>query len=228
LEKSKILSLDSKVKMAAGYNSCHLKRCFDLSSLLSHMYTLNDQQTEQEEVMEYAADTLLPRDLAEHLQERKLNRKQVIGTTGKLTGYLIGWSMNATGFFLAKALLLLGGSVNYWLAISLCFTCCAVVPLAGLADFRVNYKAGEGLEVDNAQSTIKVIFGLGSSAVTTYLSGQDYRFFQQVTQATIYEITEDIQVFEKQEPRSDAWAGAWGFAVLGAIALILLLGVFRK
>jgi hypothetical protein len=192
------------------------------------MYTLNEQQTEQEEIMEYAPDTLLPKDLAEHLQERKLHRKQVIGTTGKLTGYLVGWSMNATGFFLAKGLLLLGGGVNYWLAISLCFTCCAVVPLSGLTNFRVNYKAGEGLEVDNAQSTVKVVFGLGSSAITTYLAGQDYRYFQDITNTTIHEIAEDIQIFEKQEPRSDAWAGAWGFAVLGAIALVLLLGVFRK
>jgi hypothetical protein len=185
------------------------------------MFTEELEQDDQE----FAPDTLLPKDLAEHLEQRKQQRRDVIITTSKLTGYLVTWSMNATGYFLAKSLIYFGGSINFPIAIALCFTCCAIVPLTGLNDFRVNYK--DGIEIDNAQSTVKVAFGLGSAALTTYLAVKDFDHYQKMTNQTIEAITNDVRNFENQSPSVDPFSGMVTLGLIASAALLLLLMVFK-
>jgi hypothetical protein len=115
--------------------------------LISEITMAYDTDDGQEEILsEIAPDTPLPKNLLEHLESRKKQRKEVINTTEKLSRFFVGWSLNSTGFFIAKFLLLTGGGVNYWLAVSLCFSVCSVGSLAGLTGFRVNYNS-DGLEV---------------------------------------------------------------------------------
>ena len=69
-----------------------------------------DVEDDQEElVSEIAPDTPLPKDLISHLESRKQHRKDVIHTTEKLTRFFVGWSLNSTGFLIAKYLLITGG-----------------------------------------------------------------------------------------------------------------------
>jgi hypothetical protein len=191
------------------------------------MFTQDEQGVFDQET-EYAPDTSIPKDLAEHLEKRKEDRKDIIKTTSNLTGYLVTWSMNATGFFLAKGLILFGGSINFWLAISLCFTFCAIVPLAGLNDFRINYKGSEGgVEVDNGQSTIKVAFGLGSAGLTTWLAVKDFKYYQDMTSETIEAISNDVISFESQHTKADSFSGIVTIGLLVVSAIALFAMVFR-
>ena len=153
-----------------------------------------------------APDTLLPKDLLEHLEERKKQRKNVIDTTEKLSRFFVGWSLNSTGFFIAKFLLLTGGGVNYWLAVSLCFSVCSVGSLASLTGFRVNYNS-DGLEVDNMQNIFKSAAGLATAGTVTWLATKDYQYFEGLTKETAAQINQDIQTIEKQYPQADPWLG---------------------
>jgi hypothetical protein len=76
----------------------------------------NIDESQEELVSKIAPDTPLPKDLIEHLSSRKQHRQDIINTTEKLTRFFVGWSLNSTGFFLAKYLLITGGGVNFWLA----------------------------------------------------------------------------------------------------------------
>lgn len=56
-------------------------------------------ELEELELSQTAPDTQLPKDLIEHLEERKKHRKQVIQTTELVQKYFISWSLSASGFF---------------------------------------------------------------------------------------------------------------------------------
>ncbi|MEA5596964.1 hypothetical protein, partial [Rivularia sp. UHCC 0363] len=73
-------------------------------------------ELEEQEDSETTPDTQLPKDLIEHLEERKKHRKQVIQTTELVQKYFISWSLSASGFFLARLLLLINGGASLWLA----------------------------------------------------------------------------------------------------------------
>ena len=182
-------------------------------------YEIDDGQEEVNSVV--APDTPLPKDLLEHLEERKKQRKQVIDTTEKLSRFFVGWALNSTGFFIAKFLLVTGGGVNYWLAVSLCFSVSSVGSLAGLTGFRVNYNS-DGLEVDNMQNIFKSAAGLATAGAVTWLATKDYQYFEKLTRETAAQISQDIQTIEKQYPQTDPWLSiAIGAAiVLGTLGMI--------
>ena len=182
-------------------------------------YEIDDGQ--EEAVGEIAPDTPLPKNLLEHLEERSQQRKEVIDTTEKLSRFFVGWSLNSTGFFIAKFLLLAGGGVNYWLAVSLCFSVCSVGSLAGLTGFRVNYNS-EGLEVDNMQNIFKSAAGLATAGAVTWLATKDYQYFETLTRDTATQINQDIQTIERQNPSLDPWLsiGVAALLVLGALGII--------
>ncbi|MCW5319359.1 hypothetical protein GTQ43_39075 [Nostoc sp. KVJ3] len=178
--------------------------------------TYEIEESQDEVVSEIAPDTPLPKDLISHLESRKQHRKDVINTTEKLTRFFVGWSLNSTGFFIAKYLLITGGGVNLWLAISLSFSICSVGSLAGLTGLRVNYNT-DGLEVDNMQNVFKTAGGLVFAGVTTWLAVKDYQYFENLTKETVSQISQDIQTIEKQNPQSDPWLSI-------AVALALFIG----
>lgn len=182
-------------------------------------YDTEDGQDEVNSVV--APDTPLPKDLLEHLEERKKQRKEVIDTTEKLSRFFVGWSLNSTGFFIAKFLLVTGGGVNYWLAVSLCFSVSSVGSLAGLTGFRVNYNS-DGLEVDNMQNIFKSAAGLATAGAVTWLATKDYQYFEALTRETATQINQDIQTIEKQNPQLDPWLsiGIAALLVLGAFSII--------
>jgi hypothetical protein len=177
-------------------------------------YDIDDEQ--EELVSEIAPDTPLPKDLIEHLESRKQHRQDIINTTEKLTRFFVGWSLNSTGFFIAKYLLITGGGVNFFLAISLSFSICSVGSLTGLTGLRVNYNS-DGLEVDNMQNILKTAAGLVCAGVTTWLAVKDYQYFEHLTKETVTQINQDIQTIEKQNPQSDPWVSI-------AVALALFIG----
>lgn len=178
--------------------------------------TYDIEEDQESVVSEIAPDTPLPKDLIEHLESRKQHRKDVINTTEKLTRFFVGWSLNSTGFFIAKYLLITGGGVNLWLAISLSFSVCSVGSLAGLTGLRVNYNS-DGLEVDNMQNVLKTAGGLVFAGITTWLAVKDYQYFENLTKETVTQISQDIQTIEKQNPQSDPWLSI-------AVALALFIG----
>ncbi|MBW4448183.1 MAG: hypothetical protein KME38_15285 [Spirirestis rafaelensis WJT71-NPBG6] len=182
-------------------------------------YEIDDGQEEVNSVV--APDTPLPKDLLEHLEERSQQRKDVIDTTKKLSRFFVGWSLNSTGFFIAKFLLVTGGGVNYWLAVSLCFSVSSVGSLAGLTGFRVNYNS-DGLEVDNMQNIFKSAAGLATAGAVTWLATKDYQYFETLTRETAVQINQDIQTIEKQNPQLDPWLsiGIAALLVLGAFSII--------
>lgn len=182
-------------------------------------YEIDDGQ--EENLGEIASDTPLPKDLIEHLLRRTRQRKEVIDTTEKLSRFFVGWSLNSTGFFIAKFLLVTGGGVNYWLAVSLCFSVSSVGSLAGLTGFRVNYNS-DGLEVDNMQNIFKSAAGLATAGAVTWLATKDYQYFEALTRETAVQINQDIQTIEKQNPQLDPWLsiGIAALLVLGALGII--------
>lgn len=182
---------------------------------------INYDDEREEMVSEVAPDTSLPKDLIEHLSERKKHRKDVISTTEKLTRFFIGWSLNSTGFFIAKYLLMTGGGVNFWLAVSLCFSVCSVGSLAGLTGFRVNYNS-DGLEISNMQNVLKTVGGIALAGTTTWLAVKDYQYFENLTKETAAQLNRDIETIEQQNPQLDPWLSIGiAFAlVLGALGII--------
>ena len=183
-----------------------------------------DTEDVSEEVNSVVApDTPLPKDLLEHLKSRKKQRQEIIKTTEKLSRFFVGWSLNSTGFFLAKFLLFTGGGVNYWLAVSLCFSVCSVGSLAGLTGFRVNYNS-EGLEIDNMQNIFKSAAGLATAGAVTWLATKDYQYFETLTRETATQISQDIQTIEKQYPQADPWLSI----AIGAAIVLGTLGIIFK
>ena len=183
--------------------------------------TYDNDDVSEEVVGAVAPDTPLPKDLLEHLEERTRQRKDVIDTTVKLSRFFVGWSLNYTGFFIAKFLLVTGGGINLWLAITLCFSVCSVGSLAGLTGFRVNYNS-DGLEVDNMQNIFKSALGLASAGTVTWLATKDYQYFETLTRETAAQINQDIQTIERQHPQLDPWLsiGIAALLVLGAFSII--------
>lgn len=183
------------------------------------IYENDDDQ--EEVVSKIAPDTPLPKNLLEHLEERKIQRKQIIDTTEKLSRFFVGWSLNSTGFFIAKFLLLTGGGVNYWLAVSLCFSVSSIGSLAGLTGFRVNYNS-EGLQVDNMQNIFKSAAGLATAGAVTWLATKDYQYFETLTRESAAQINQDIQTIEKQNPQLDPWLsiGVVSFLLVCALGII--------
>ncbi|MGI2906807.1 hypothetical protein [Tolypothrix sp. VBCCA 56010] len=182
-------------------------------------YEIDDGQ--EEVLSEIASDTPLPKDLLEHLESRKKQRKDIIDTTEKLSRFFVGWSLNSTGFFLAKFLLVTGGGVNYWLAVSLCFSVSSVGSLAGLTGFRVNYTS-DGLEVDNMQNIFKSAAGLVTAGTVTWLATKDYQYFETLTRESAAQISQDIQTIERQHPQLDPWLsiGVVSFLLVCALGII--------
>lgn len=168
--------------------------------------TYDNDDGQEEVVGEIAPDTPLPKGLLEHLESRTRQRQEVIDTTEKLSRFFVGWSLNSTGFFIAKFLLLTGGGVNYWLAVSLCFSVCSVGSLAGLTGFRVNYN-GEGLQVEAMQNVFKSAAGLVTAGTVTWLATKEYQYFETLTRESAAQISQDIQTIEKQYPQADPWLG---------------------
>ncbi|NEU76824.1 hypothetical protein PI95_031030 [Hassallia byssoidea VB512170] len=183
--------------------------------------TYDIDEGQEESLGEIVSDTQLPKDLIEHLQSRNQQRKEVIDTTEKLSRFFVGWALNSTGFFIAKFLLLTGGSVNYWLAITLCFSVCSVGSFAGLTGFRVNYNR-DGLEVDNMQNIFKSAAGLATAGTVTWLATKDYQYFEALTRETATQINQDIQTIEQKHPSLDPWLsiGIAALLVLGALGII--------
>ncbi len=180
--------------------------------------TYDFDDTQDEMISEIAPNTPLPKDLLEHLESRKKHRKEIINTTEKLTRFFIGWSLNSTGFFIAKFLLINGGSLYYWLAVSLCFSISSVGSLAGLTGFRINYK--EGLEVDNGQNVLKAVGGVAVAVGVTWLATKDYQYFENLTKETAVQISQDIATIEKQYPQLDPWLS------IGVAGFLLLCGMW--
>jgi hypothetical protein len=182
-------------------------------------YEIDD--VSEEVVGVVAPDTPLPKDLLEHLESRKKQRKDVIDTTEKLSRFFVGWSLNSTGFFIAKFLLVTGGGVNYWLAVSLCFSVSSVGSLAGLTGFRVNYNS-DGLEVEAMQNIFKSAVGLVTAGTVTWLATKDYQYFETLTREAAAQINQDIQTIEKQNPQLDPWLsiGIVSFLLVCALGII--------
>ncbi|MEL6162545.1 MAG: hypothetical protein AAFR37_01855 [Cyanobacteria bacterium J06628_3] len=82
-----------------------------------------EEELEQGEVI---PDTPIPQDLHAHLEERKKQRKKIIVTTEKITTFTFAWSLNASGYLVARYLLITGGAINFGLAVSLCFSISSV------------------------------------------------------------------------------------------------------
>lgn len=181
----------------------------------------NDESQGNKEEQEFEPDTRLTSELNAFLQQRKEDRLNVVSNTNKILQLSLSWSMNVTGYFLARSLLLLGGSFNYWLAVTLCFSCCSVIPLSKLTGFRINYGGNEGggLQVDSFESVLKGVLGLTGSAITTFLAQEDYRKYQALTNQSINEINHDIYTFEKQSPQNPI-----DFGVV-QIVLVILAGI---
>lgn len=157
--------------------------------MLSDLQGLTSESSQEEELLRFAEDTLLPKDLHDHLSSRKQQRQRVIYTTEKVAVFFVSWSLNATGFFVARWLLIAGGSVNFWLAVSLCFSISSISSLVGLAGFNVRYQ--EGLEVENMQNVLRTLGGLAISGGVTILAVKEYHYFQELTYQTAAQISAD-------------------------------------
>ncbi len=178
-------------------------------------------QTETETLPIYAEDTQLPKDLSDHLVVRREQRLRVIHTTEKVAVFFVSWSLNATGFFIARWLLLTGGGINFWLAVSLCFSISSVSSLVGLSGVRVNYQ--EGLEVENMQNAFRTVGGFIVSAGVTFLAVKEYQYFSDLTYQTAAQLSEDIRTIEGQNPELSPWLSI-GIAVF--IVVCSLWAVF--
>lgn len=173
-----------------------------------------EEEQEEEELSEIAPDTPLPNDLATYLKERTQQRQRVIATTERVTVFFTSWSLNATGFFVARFLLFTGGAINFWLAVSLCFSLCSVSSLVGLTDFRLNYN--EGVQIDNMQRLVGSVGGFLIAGSVTFLAVKDYQEFQYMTYQTAQEIQRGIDSIEGQHPELSPWLTiAVSLAIIG-------------
>ena len=180
-------------------------------------------EDEEEEIPEIAPDTPLPTDLAAYLKQRTEQRQRVVATTDRVTTFFISWSLNATGFFIARFLLFTGGGINFWLAISLCFSICSVSSLVGIADFRLNYK--DGVEIDHMERLIKVGAGIIISGGVTAISVQEYRELKEVSYEVAYDIQRGINEIEGKNPELAPWLN-YGIPALIVFSIICM--IFRR
>ncbi len=187
--------------------------------MLENLQSLGEQSLEEEA---FALDTALPKDLYDHLETRKQQRQRVIITTEKVSLFFVSWSLNATGFFIARWLLIAGGGINFWLAVSLCFSISSVSSLVGLSGFRVNYQ--EGLEVENMQSVFRTVGGFVISAGVTFLAVKDYKYFEDLTYQTVAQLSEDIRTIEGQNPDLNPWLSIGIAFAIVVCSLALVLG----
>lgn len=171
---------------------------------------------------EFAGDTPLPKDLHDHLEARKQQRQRIIQTNEKVSLFFISWSLNATGFFIARWLLIAGGSLNFWLAVSLCFSISSVSSLVGLSGFRVNYQ--EGLEVENMQNVFRTVGGFVVSAGVTFLAVKEYKYFSDLTYQTAAQLSEDIRTIEGQNPQLSPWLSIGIAFAIVVCSLALVFG----
>lgn len=177
-------------------------------------------ELEEQEQSPTTPDTQLPKDLIQHLEERKKHRKQVIQTTELVQKYFISWSLGATGFFLARLLLLINGGASLWLAAGLCFSICSISSIVGLSGFRANYN--DGFEVEGMEKPVKTIGGFVIAAGSTWLAIKDYQYFQQVTVDAAYQISADLRTIYQEKPWLDPWLSIFiaGFLAFGSLFII--------
>ena len=177
---------------------------------------------EDEQLIEGVQDTPLTPDLYKHLQRRKQERLDTIETTNKIANFVLGWSLNSTGYFVARWLLLIGGSTNLWLAMTLCFAISSTSSFATLSGLKASYS--EGLEVEGGEKLLMASCSLGMAGVNTFLSVKDFLHYQQISNNTVTQIQQDIRTLE--EP--NLWSTPFS---LGAGILLMLLGaamLFRR
>ena len=186
---------------------------------------MNSFFNEEEEFSEgeVIPDTPLPQDLHAHLEERKKQRKKIIVTTEKITTFTFAWSLNASGYLVARYLLITGGAINFGLALSLCFSISSVSSIVGLSGFRLGYQ--EGIEVENMQNAFRALGGLTVSIWVTYLAVNEYMDVRDATYRTAQEIQRGIDTIEGRHPQLDPWLT---IAISFAIIAVTLSLVFRK
>lgn len=167
------------------------------------------------EDVEYAPDTALPKDLYEHLERRKEGRLKTIQTTENVARFFVGWSLNSTGYFIARWLLLIGGSTNLWLAAMLCFAIASTSGFAALSNgVSANYDGG--VQVTGAEKLVTGATGIAMSGAVTLIACKDFLYYQDISNQAIAEIKDDIQ--ELQSP--SFWGTDWVF-----VPLVLVVGM---
>jgi hypothetical protein len=186
-----------------------------------------DFDTGQEEDRTVAKDTPLTHDLFDHLERRKEQRLSAIATTEKVSRFFLGWSLNASGFFVARWLLLIGGSTNLWLAASLCFAIASTSSFASLSGVSANYKEG-GAELTGGEKLVEAMTGLGVSGSVTFLACKDFIKFQEVSDATIEQIKHDISDLQNPSFWGDPVVMVVGVLLLGVGVLKILSGGNRR
>lgn len=180
------------------------------------MFAEDDQQPER--------DPAMPEDLLEYLEDRKEQRLKTITVTKKLTAAALSMSLNATGFFLARALLYIGGSTNLLLAVSLCFAISSTSAFAKLENFSANYNGETGLEINGGDKVISFVSGAGTSVLTTYLATKDFLYYEETSNNTIVQIEHDID--EIQQPTG--WGDPLTWLASGLIILLILPRFLRR
>lgn len=177
---------------------------------------------EDEQILEGVQDTPLTPDLYEHLQRRKQERLDTIETTNKIANFVLGWSLNSTGYLIARWLLLISGSTNLWIAMTLCFAISSTSSFATLSGLKANYS--EGLELEGGEKLLTASCSLGMAGVNTFLSVKDFLHYQAISDSTVTQIEQDIRTLE--EP--NVWSTPFS---LGAGILLMLVGaamLFRR
>lgn len=196
------------------------------STMLEDLSGLYDEENHPEsESINFAQDTSLPQDLHSHLSTRKQQRQRVIATTEKVSLFFVSWSLNATGFFIARWLLITGGGLHFWLAVSLCFSISSISSLVGLSGFRVNYQ--EGLEIQDMQKVFRTLGGFIVSGGVTFLAVKEHKYFTELTYETAAQLSSDIRTIEGQNPELSPWLSIG----IASIILISSLGIifgFRR
>ena len=187
---------------------------------MSSFFNQEDEELEEEEVI---PDTPLPQDLKAHLEERKKQRRKIIETTERITTFTFSWSLNASGFLIARYLLITGGAINLGLAISLCFSISSVSSIVGLSGFRLGYQ--EGIEVENMQNVFRALGGVSVSVWITYLAVNEFMDVREATYQTAIEIQRGIDTIEGRHPQLDPWLT---IGISFAIVAVTLSLVFRR
>ncbi|MFL9455912.1 hypothetical protein AB0758_33155 [Tolypothrix bouteillei VB521301_2] len=179
-------------------------------------------ENSSEDVIAYADDTLLPKDLVEALQLEKQRREETLFLRKKILNFFIGWTFHSTGIAIAKWCLVLGGTSAMWTAVSLCFTI-SFVPTAFLATgININYTDGQ-FQVTNMQKLSNLGIGLVSASVTTYLAVKDYQYLQDLSNQTIVQLSESIREVQRQHPQTDPWLS---IIVAGALFVGSMFAIF--
>lgn len=177
-----------------------------------------------EEDQSNSRESELPEEILEFLEDRKEQRLKTVAVTQKVTATALSLTLNATGFFLARALLYLGGSTNLLLAVSLCFAFGSTSAFAKLENFSANYNGETGLDIQGGDKVITALSGFGTSALTTYLATKDFLHFEQASNQTIVQIEHDID--EIQQP--SGWGDPLTWLASGLIILLILPRFLRR